>query len=68
MSRKKPAEKRRAAKRPALRRMEAATLTPEETERVGLALMRLEETIRDLCRQFAIDPPSSTSTSARSGP
>lgn len=47
---------RQLLERQALRRMEQATLTPDETERVGLALMRLEETIRDLCRQFAIDP------------
>ena len=36
--------------------MEAHTLTPEETESVGLALMRLEETIRDLCGQFGLQP------------
>lgn len=47
---------RQLLERQALRRMESETLTPDETERVGLALMRLEETIRDLCGQFGIDP------------
>jgi hypothetical protein len=36
--------------------MEANTLTPDETESVGLALMRLEETIRDLAEQFGLRP------------
>jgi hypothetical protein len=40
--------------RQALRRMDERTLSPEETERVGLALMRLEETIRDLAARFEI--------------
>ena len=39
---------RQVLERQAIRRMGAGTLTPEETEAVGLALMRLEETIRDL--------------------
>ena len=47
---------RQLLERQALRRMESETLSPDETERVGLALMRLEETIRDLCGQFGIDP------------
>lgn len=47
---------RQLLERQALRRMENETLTPEETERVGLALMRLEETIRELCQQFGISP------------
>ena len=38
------------------RRMDAETLTPEETEAVGLALMRLEETIHDLAHRFDLDP------------
>ena len=36
--------------------MEANTLTAEETESVGLALMRLEETIKDLAEQFGLRP------------
>jgi hypothetical protein len=34
----------------------AGTLTSEETEAVGLALMRLEETVRDLGEQFDLSP------------
>jgi hypothetical protein len=47
---------RQVLERQAIRRMEAETLTPEETEAVGLALMRLEETIRELAEQFGLDP------------
>ena len=47
---------RQILERQALRRMEANTLTPEQTESVGLALLRLEETIRDLAEQFDIRP------------
>jgi hypothetical protein len=47
---------RRLMERQAIRRMEAGTLTPEEIEAIGLALMRLEETIRDLAKRFRIDP------------
>ncbi|MFL6278956.1 MAG: gas vesicle protein K [Vicinamibacterales bacterium] len=47
---------RQILERQAIRRMEANTLTPEETESVGLALMRLEETIRDLAEQFGLHP------------
>jgi hypothetical protein len=36
--------------------METESLTPEEIERVGLALMRLEETVHDLARKFGLDP------------
>ena len=42
--------------RQAIRRMEGGTLTDDETEAIGIALMRLEETIRDLCVQFDIPP------------
>jgi hypothetical protein len=45
---------RQLLERQAIRRVEAATLTDEETEAIGLALMRLEETIRDLAAQFEI--------------
>jgi hypothetical protein len=47
---------RQLLERQAIRRMEAQTLTPEETEAIGLALMRLEETIRDLGAQFGLRP------------
>jgi len=47
---------RQILERQAIRRMEANTLTPDETESVGLALMRLEETIRDLAEQFGLRP------------
>lgn len=47
---------RQLLERQAIRRMEAGTLTDEETENVGLSLMRLQETIADLAKQFDIDP------------
>jgi hypothetical protein len=47
---------RQLLERQAIRRMEAGTLTDEETEAVGLALMRLQETILDLAKQFDISP------------
>ena len=47
---------RQLLERQAIRRMDARTLTDEQTEAIGLALMRLEETIRDLCAQFDIPP------------
>ena len=47
---------RQLLERQAIRRMEANTLSPEETEAVGLALMKLEETVRDLGTQFGLDP------------
>lgn len=47
---------RQLLERQAIRRMEAGTLTPDETEAVGLALMRLEETVRDLGAQFGLAP------------
>jgi hypothetical protein len=43
---------RQLLERQALRRMDAGTLSADETEAVGLALMRLEETIRDLASRF----------------
>lgn len=45
---------RQILERQAIRRMEAGTLTEVETEAVGLALMRLEETVRDLGGQFGL--------------
>ena len=47
---------RQLMERQAIRRMEAQTLTPDETERIGLALMRLEETIRDIGARFGLAP------------
>jgi hypothetical protein len=47
---------RQLLERQAIRRMEAGTLEPGEVENVGLALMRLEETVHDLARRFDIDP------------
>ena len=47
---------RQLLERQAIRRMDAGTLTPEQTEAVGLALMRLEETVRDIGMQFGLAP------------
>jgi DNA-binding transcriptional regulator YbjK len=47
---------RELLERQAIRRMEKGTLTPEETEAVGLAIMRIEETIRQLAGQFDLSP------------
>jgi len=47
---------RKLMERQAIRRMEAETLTPDEVEAVGLALMRLEETVHDMARTFGLDP------------
>jgi gas vesicle protein GvpK len=47
---------RQVLERQAIRRMEANTLTADETESVGVALMRLEETVRDLGDQFGLKP------------
>ena len=45
---------RQLLERQAIRRMDAGTLTADQTEAVGLALMRLEETVRDIGRQFGV--------------
>lgn len=47
---------RRVLERQAIRRHEEGTLTPDETERVGMALMRLEETIVEMAEAFGLDP------------
>ncbi|HSD80922.1 MAG TPA: gas vesicle protein K [Solirubrobacteraceae bacterium] len=47
---------RRLFEKQALRRLEAGTLTPAEIEALGLALMRLETTVRRLARRFRIPP------------
>ena len=47
---------RQLLERQAIRRMEGGTLTEEETESVGMALMKLQETITELAQQFDISP------------
>jgi hypothetical protein len=45
---------RQLMERQAIRRMEQKTLTPEEVEAVGAALMTLEETVREMARRFGL--------------
>lgn len=47
---------RKLLERQAIRRMEHGTLTDDQVENVGLALMRLEETLHDMARQFGLQP------------
>lgn len=47
---------RQLMERQAIRRMEAGTLEPDQIEAMGLALMRLEETLRDMAARFGLDP------------
>lgn len=47
---------RQLLERQAIRRMEGGTMSDEETESVGLALMKLQDTITDLANQFDISP------------
>jgi hypothetical protein len=47
---------RQLLERQAIRRMEAGTISAEETEAIGVALMRLEETVNDLGAQFGLTP------------
>ena len=47
---------RQLLERQAIRRMEERTLTDEQTEEIGLALMRLEEAIREIGGQFGLTP------------
>ena len=47
---------RKLMERQAIRRLGEKTLTPEEIENVGLALMKLEETVRQIAKQFKLDP------------
>lgn len=51
---------RRLMERQAIRRMEEQTLDDDEVERIGLALMRLEETVHELCERFDIPPEELT--------
>jgi hypothetical protein len=45
---------RQVLERQAVRRMEGGTLTDDEIERVGLALMRLERKVHELAEQFGL--------------
>ena len=47
---------RKLLERQAIRRMETRTLTAQQTEDVGRALMQLEETVRDIAAKFGIAP------------
>lgn len=47
---------RKLMERQAIRRMEAGTLSEEEIESLGLALMKLEETLHDIARRFGLNP------------
>ena len=47
---------RQLLERQAVRRMEGGTLNDEEVERMGVALMRLEEKVHEMARTFGIDP------------
>jgi hypothetical protein len=47
---------RKLLERQAIRRMEAGTLSAQQTEDVGRALMQLEDTIRDLAAKFGVPP------------
>ena len=47
---------RQLLERQAIRRLDERTLSPAEIEAVGLALLRLEKTIRQLARQFGLSP------------
>lgn len=47
---------RQLLERQAIRRMEAGTLTDRQTEEIGVALMKLEETVRDIASKFGIAP------------
>ena len=47
---------RKLMERQAIRRLEENTLTPEEIENVGIALMKLEQTVYQLAKRFKLDP------------
>ena len=47
---------RQLMERQAIRRMEQKTLTRKEVEAVGVALMRLEETIKEIGARFGLSP------------
>jgi len=45
---------RKLLERQAIRRMEAGTLGDEQVEEIGRALMKLEETVRDIAATFGV--------------
>jgi hypothetical protein len=47
---------RKLMERQAIRRLEQKTLTPAEIENVGVALMKLEQTVFLIARRFKLDP------------
>jgi hypothetical protein len=47
---------RKLMERQAIRRLEEKTLTAEEIENVGIALMKLEQTVYQLAKRFKLDP------------
>ena len=47
---------RKLMERQAIRRLEEKTLTPEEIENVGIALMKLEQTVYRIAKTFKLDP------------
>lgn len=47
---------RKLLERQAIRRMEHETLSEEEVERIGVALMKLETTVHEMAGQFGLTP------------
>ena len=47
---------RKLMERQAIRRLEEKTLTPAEIENVGVALMKLEQTVFLIAKRFKLDP------------
>ena len=47
---------RQVLERQAIRRMDGGTLTDDEIERVGIALMRLQAKVREMAEAFGLDP------------
>jgi len=47
---------RRLLERQAIRRMEGGTLSDQQIEEMGIALMKLEQKIRELAQHFGLKP------------
>jgi hypothetical protein len=47
---------RRLLEKQAIRRMDAGTLTDDQVEAIGVALMKLEEVVNELAARFGIRP------------
>ena len=47
---------RQLLERQAIRRMEGGTLSDEQVEEMGMALMKLEEKVKELADQFGLKP------------